>query len=75
MQESKMRIFIVILISMMLTGCMTSVSVESTKQWEGHYMTIEEFHKKTNDIELDKNESIWVLSNHTLNRLLKNTGK
>ena len=74
-----MRIIVAICASMlasaMLVGCVTPINVESTKQWEGHYKTVEEFHEKTNGIVLDKDESIWILSNHTLNRLLKNTGK
>lgn len=57
------------------TGCITEPKVESTKQWEGHYFTTQEFVEKTSNIELEKDESIWVLSNYTLNRLLKNTRK
>lgn len=56
-------------------GCLTDPKVESTKPWEGHYFTAQELNEKTKDIQLDKDESVWVLSNHTLNRLLKNTRK
>lgn len=71
-----MKTIAVILVSIVLCGCMTpDPKVESTKPWEGHYYSVDEFKGKTSDIELDNNESIWVLSNHTLNRLLKNVGK
>ena len=71
-----MRLLVIVAICGMLTGCLTTEpKVESTKPWENHYMTVEEFYEQTKDITLDKDESIWVLSNHTLNRLLKNTGK
>jgi hypothetical protein len=58
-----------------LCGCINTITVEPSKSWEGHYYTIEEFTEKTKNIKLDKDESIWILSNTTLSRLLKNTGK
>ena len=64
-------------VALLLTcGCITKQpTVESTKTWENHYYTVEEFKKGTSSIQLDKDESIWVLSNKTLNRLLKSTRK
>ena len=56
-------------------GCLSDPKIESTKQWEGHYFTVDELKQKINEIDLDKDESIWMMSNHTLNRLLKNTRK
>ena len=71
-----MKLIVAIMLSVILAGCITiEPVVENTKQWENHYMTVEDFHAKTKDIKLDKDESIWVLSNYTLNRLLKNTRK
>lgn len=66
---------IVYFVCLLLIGCTTQPKIESTKQWEGHYMTVSDFQKNTIDIQLDKDESIWIMSNYTLNRLLKNTGK
>lgn len=60
-------------ILLLVVGCY-STKVETTKQWEGHYFTVDEMHNATKDMTLDKNESIWILSNNTLKRLLKNTG-
>ena len=57
--------------AILLIGCVTEPKVESTKPWENHYFTVEDFKQKTSSIQLDKDESIWVLSNHTLNRLLR----
>ena len=61
--------------SMMFSGCFTEPKIESTKTWEGHYFTVDEFNEHTSSIQLDENESIWIMSNHTLNRLLKNAGR
>jgi hypothetical protein len=58
----------------LLSGCV-SVTLNSTKSWEGHFKNVEEFKAATENITLDKNETIWVLSNRTLKRVLKNTGK
>lgn len=56
-------------------GCMTKQPVvESTKSWENHYMDSKSFYEGTKDIKLDEGESIWVLSNKTLARLLNNVG-
>lgn len=67
-----MRI-ILLAICALICGCMTTTPVvQSTKSWENHYMTVTAFEAGTTNIVLDKNESIWVLSNTTLSRLLKN---
>ena len=60
----------------LLSGCFTqqALVVEPTKKWENHYMTAEKFYEGTKDIQLAEGESIWVLSNKTLARLLKNVG-
>ena len=64
-----------ILAMLILSGCMTEPKIEATKPWEDHYYTVDELKKIVDSIELDKDESIWLMSNHTLNRLLKNTRK
>ncbi len=46
-----------------------------TEPWEGHYMTEGDFRRGTADIRLEKGESVWVLSNRTLKRVLKNVQK
>lgn len=56
-------------------GCMTEPKIESTKPWEGHVYTVEELKSKTEGMQLENGESIWIMSNHTLNRLLKNIGR
>lgn len=71
-----MRIYLLSLIMLFsLTGCISIVEVQPTETWEGHYMTVEEFQSNTSNIELDEGTSIWVLSNHTLKRLLKKKEK
>ena len=47
-----------------LCGCTsTKIQLQTTKAWEGHYFTESSFYEATRDIELEKGESIWVLSN------------
>lgn len=68
------NIFFITFSICLISGCITTIEpkVESTKPWEQHYKSVEEFKRGTNDITLDKDESIWVISNKTLNRLLLN---
>ena len=65
---------VVALILAAITGCITKVDVvvDPVKPWEGHYVTTEEFKEKTAEIQLDEGESIWVISNNTLKRVLRN---
>jgi uncharacterized protein involved in tolerance to divalent cations len=66
---------VVALLASLLAGCINEIAVMTTKQWEGHYYTTEEAKTAVDNIELDDNESIWLLSNCTLKRLLDNTRK
>lgn len=56
----------------LLSGCLTTISVDPIKSWEGNYKSTNDFYNATADISLSEGESIWVLSNKTLNRVLKN---
>ena len=60
---------------LLLTGCIHThdVQVNTVKHWEGHYMDTNAFYKATQNIQLGTNETIWVLSDRTLNNVLKNT--
>ena len=69
------KTFIFILLAFAISGCTTKSTIESTKPWEGHYYSANELKEKVDTIQLDKDESMWLMSNHTLNRLLKNTRK
>lgn len=66
--------YITYIACIVLSGCTTIIEpkIESVKPWEQHYMTVEAFEAGTKDIKLDANETIWVISNKTLNRLLMN---
>ena len=69
---TKKSLMILIIPSIMVSGCKSDqIDVLTTKSWEGHYYTVEDFKTKTNDIKLDKKESIWVLSNQSLYYILK----
>ena len=67
------KAIVALCLSLTMVGCIIEPKIESTKPWEGHYYTIDDLKKQTDSIVLDKNESIWIMSNHTLNRLLKMT--
>lgn len=67
------KIFLLITIGILLNGCISfEPTIESTKSWEQHYKSVEEFKAGTENIVLDEDETIWVMSNKTLNRLLLN---
>lgn len=69
----KIKTMILIVLASLLCGCVTDkIEVQTTRPWEGHYMTSQTFYMSTTNIVLEKDESIWVLSNRTLNRLLQN---
>lgn len=53
-----------------IVGC-NSVQIKTAKQWEGHYLTVETFKEKTMNITLKENESIWVISNDTMDYILR----
>lgn len=72
-----MKIAAAMTIAALLCGCVSEKAPEviTTRPWESRYGSVQEFHEKTHDIQLGKGESVWVLSNETLKRLLKSTGK
>ena len=64
-----------IVMCLVLAGCSTkpSVDVYTAKPWEGRYSTPVEFYRATRSVELDRGESVWVLSSRTLERVLVET--
>jgi len=67
-------LFFVMLIAA-IPGCISFTvepKVETTKSWEGHFMNTNDFRNAVRDIQLSEGESVWVLSNRTLSRVLKN---
>jgi hypothetical protein len=52
-----------------MSGC--SLKIKTAKQWENHYLTVEELEKVVPTIHLDEDESIWLISNDTLRYILK----
>ena len=65
--------YLAIAMLILAAGCINmTVNVDPVKSWEGHYKSTNDFYKATKDIQLENDESIWVLSDKTLNRVLKN---
>ena len=73
------KIFYILTISLLFfAGCITvekTIECQTTEPWENHYFTVKEFKEKTQNIELKDRQSIWVLSNDTLKRILKDVSK
>ena len=57
-----------------LAGCITEPKIETTSPWEGHYYSFDELKSKIENQQLEEKQSIWLLSNTTLKRLLKDAG-
>lgn len=64
-----MRAFIFIAL-LFFTGCQ-NIEIKTTRSWEGHYFTVDDFKTNTNNIILNEDESIWVISDDTLEHILK----
>lgn len=58
-----------------LTGCIsTKLEIKTTYPWEGHYMSVEEFvsNESVKNISLKEGDSIWLISNDTIQLILGN---
>lgn len=55
--------------ALLVCGC-TTIEVHATKSWEGRYSDRKSAEKAVSRIELGRNESVWILSNETLKRIL-----
>lgn len=64
--------YIALISLIFIAGCFSQPKIEATQSWENHYFTIEEFRAGTENMKLEKGESIWVLSNKTLKKTLQN---
>lgn len=69
-----MKYILGVILMIMLTGCVSTVTINTIKPWEGHYFSTNDFYNATKNIDLSENETIWVLSNTTLKQVLKQTG-
>lgn len=70
-----MRDLIFVMLTIAIPGCISFTiepRVETTKPWEGHYMCTNQIRRAVDGIKLEEGESVWVLSNRTLSRVLKN---
>lgn len=55
-------------------GCITTqIEAPVVRPWEGRYESQAAAAKAAETIRLEKGESVWLLSNSTLKRLLKTT--
>ena len=70
-----MKNIIFTLLLLLTCGCVTRNEVYATKPWEGHFYTTNDFIQAASTIHLEKGESVWVLSNKTLLKVLENSRK
>lgn len=66
--------YLVVIICILTAGCASELKIEPTSQWEGHYYSFDELQNNINGQKLEDKQSIWLLSNTTLKRLLKDSG-
>ena len=71
---NKVFMFILSIAATMLCGCITKqIEVPVVRPWEGRYESREAAVAAAQTIQLEKGESVWLLSSSTLKRLLKTT--
>lgn len=66
-----MKLYFIALILFITSGCMSNININTIKPWEGRYETKKDIVNAITDMNLEKNESVWILSNSTMKRLLK----
>ena len=68
-----MKVLTVVAAILLIAGCRTPYPiVEPTQAWEGHYFDKAAAEDAASKIILDEGQSVWILSNSTLKRLLIN---
>ena len=69
------NIFIVIFafLAAVFSGCATKIEAPVVRPWEGRYESGKAAVAAAQAIQLEKGESVWLLSSSTLKRLLKTT--
>lgn len=67
------RVFIAVLAACLAGGCATQIEAPVVKPWEGRYDTEKNAREAVSKIKLERGESVWLLSNKTLKRLIKTT--
>jgi len=64
--------FIAFFVPLTFSGCVQYPEVYVVRQWEGHYMNTNELYRAMQNMNLKKGESVWVLSNRSLLRVIEN---
>lgn len=68
-----MKALAVVAAALLIAGCKTPQPiVEPTEVWEGHYFDKAAAKEAVSKIILKEGQSVWILSNSTLKRLLIN---
>ena len=68
-----MKVLAAVAAILLIAGCRTPYPiVEPTQAWEGHYFDKAAAEDAARKITLDEGQSVWILSNSTLKRLLIN---
>ena len=71
---NKVFAFILFIAAATLCGCVTKqIEAPVVRTWEGRYESRKAAVTAAQTIQLEKGESVWLLSNSTLKRLLKTT--
>lgn len=71
---TKAFVFILSIAAITLCGCITKqIEAPVVRHWEGRYESEKAAVAAAQTIQLEKGESVWLLSSSTLKRLLKTT--
>ena len=75
MKKTKNKKFMTLAAVLLLavSGCVTTVDVYPAKSWEGRYDNESKLLEAAKNVDLGAGESVWLLSNRTMKRLLTNT--
>ena len=75
--DLKSKVGVLVLAAGLLSagGCVSEkIELTPTRQWEGHFMKQQDAQNAIWKCRLEKGESIWILSNATLKRVLLEKG-
>lgn len=64
---------LLVIFALFFVGCIQiNPVIQVTKPYEGHFYNSTDIKAAVEKISLQKDESVWILSNETLKRVLKN---
>lgn len=66
---------LIIFTSVVFGGCVSNIDVQTVRPYENRYSNETELVEAARTVVLEKGESVWLLTNSTLKRLLTNLNR